>query len=290
MDQEPPRGAAIERVEVRSAADFRRRMAEARPFIVTGEATSWDACKRWNIDYFRSAAGHREVEVEVYPEHYFDFKPSRNVRMSMDEYLDLLVTSGASGVKHYLAGRPIQRMLPELARDIPLPSFFDDELKEAFSPEQLQRRLMAMHVFIGRDCASPAHYHPWQQAILCQIHGKKRVVLYSPEQTPAMYARSWYRPHAFFSDVNFADLDYQQYPALRNAEPVECTLNAGEILFIPIHWWHVVFGLDLSASVTMFWDAPFGDWRFPQPGFRTLAIRCLETLREMPGRLVARRR
>jgi hypothetical protein len=71
-------------------------------------------------------------------------------------------------------------------------------------------------------------------------------------------------------------------------------LQPGDAPFIPVHWWHVVYGYERSVSVTFFWKAQWGCWRFPSPGFHTLAgmltHRLLQTTRQATRRLNTWRR
>jgi ribosomal protein L16 Arg81 hydroxylase len=76
-------------------------------------------------------------------------------------------------------------------------------------------------------------------AYLAQIVGKKRCTLFSPEDSAALYD----------GKVNVDAPDFDKFPLLRDATAYECTLEPGELLFMPHRWWHHVVGLEKSITV-----------------------------------------
>ena len=45
---------------------------------------------------------------------------------------------------------------------------------------------------------------------------------------------------------------HEKFPLWRDAEYVDCVLEEGECLYIPVGWWHYVRSLSVSFSVS-FW-------------------------------------
>jgi hypothetical protein len=84
---------------------------------------------------------------------------------------------------------------------------------------------------------------------LCHVFGKKKVLLYSPDQEEFVYpfrAFNMYRSCWTGPDV----LDYDRYPLFRQARPIEVILNPGDVLFIPFGWFHCIFALDAVMSIS----------------------------------------
>ncbi|MNY67216.1 Cupin superfamily protein [compost metagenome] len=55
-------------------------------------------------------------------------------------------------------------------------------------------------------------------------------------------------------------IDLQRFPAMAGVPVLDCVLAPGEILFLPVGWWHFVEALDVSITVsaTNFrWDNDF---------------------------------
>lgn len=47
--------------------------------------------------------------------------------------------------------------------------------------------------------------------------------------------------------------DLQKFPRFAEAPFLSCVLAPGELLFIPVKYWHYVRALDLSFSVSFWW-------------------------------------
>jgi hypothetical protein len=73
-------------------------------------------------------------------------------------------------------------------------------------------------------------------------------------------------------------MDFEKWPKLRHAKGLEFTVRAGEILFIPVHWWHVTSVDTFQLSMTYFWRSDPSRWHYPQPGRR---VRAREAMRLM---------
>jgi lysine-specific demethylase 8/hypoxia-inducible factor 1-alpha inhibitor (HIF hydroxylase) len=91
-----------------------------------------------------------------------------------------------------------------------------------------------------------------------QLHGSKLVSLFPPSQTANLYPFPFFRQiPPWFSQVDTDIPDYQAFPGYREAlkHRTDVILAEGEILFIPVSWWHEVTALggDYVCSVNRFW-------------------------------------
>jgi hypothetical protein len=90
-------------------------------------------------------------------------------------------------------------------------------------------------------------------SFLAQIHGRKRVRLYSPRQENAVYALdafNTYRP----CRVDAAVPDLTRFPRFADAQSVDVVLEPGDLLVIPTGWFHCVWALDHVLSISRFAD------------------------------------
>jgi hypothetical protein len=125
--------------------------------------------------------------------------------------------------------------------------------------------------FFGRDTATPAHYHPYLHAFVTELVGTKQIVLYPPEATSSI---GLYPVHSF--EHNQARMLPDDLPAWT------CMLEPGDVLFIPVHWWHRIEGQGPTASVSCFYRAPLAHMSFPSPALRSLGALALRE----PGTLL----
>ncbi len=89
------------------------------------------------------------------------------------------------------------------------------------------------------------------------VYGKKSSLLYRPEDTPFLYPSEVYEWATVFSSVDFRDPDVDRHPDILNARAFEGTLEVGDVLFLPIGWWHKVRCLEPTISL----NAWLLEWR-----------------------------
>jgi hypoxia-inducible factor 1-alpha inhibitor (HIF hydroxylase) len=93
-----------------------------------------------------------------------------------------------------------------------------------------------------RGNTTPAHYDE-QQNLFAQLHGKKRVVLFSPADFRCLYPFPLHHPCDRQAQVDLYAPDMQRFPRFTAARPLEAVLEPGEVLYIPQYWWHHIENL-----------------------------------------------
>ena len=138
-------------------------------------------------------------------------------------------------------------------------------------------------VFAGRDTRSGLHFHPDTEAFLCQVVGRKRVLLFPPEDWSRVYPIDFYSQYVSFSKVVFprdgAWPDPQTLPRLAGSHPMECVVEPGDVLFIPIHWWHVVWSHGAAICATQFFRSTFRKRYLSPMGLRSNGLNRIGGLR-----------
>jgi hypothetical protein len=136
----------------------------------------------------------------------------------------------------------------ELLTDYEVPKYFFDwfRLVPGFM------RLTYPRIFIGpRGAITPLHVDIWEtHAWLAQLVGRKRWILFSPDQRKLLYG----------CNVQPQSPDLERYPLFRASKPVECTIAPGDLIFVPSGWAHEVISLDTTISVTHNYMGPGCFW------------------------------
>lgn len=218
---------------------FEEYYAQNRPVIITGMLKSWPALEKWSLDYFRDRCGDREVEVQFgreSDENYEINGPKHKRVMPFREYLDLVEAAGRTNDFYMTAnnGSRNQDALDVLWNDIdPIDEYLDGDTRgKSF-------------FWLGPAGTKTPYHHDLTNNFMAQVIGRKHVKLVPLHDTAYIYNNV----HCY-SEVDASDVDDARFPKMRNAQVHECTLGPGELLFIPIGWWHYVEGLDTTATMS----------------------------------------
>lgn len=101
---------------------------------------------------------------------------------------------------------------------------------------------------------TPVHYDE-QENFFAQIYGQKRFMLFHPDQFENLYPYPVYHPHDRQSQVDLDCIDYERFPNARNLSGYEGLVGPGDVLYIPMYWWHEVESLaDGGETISVnFW-------------------------------------
>lgn len=231
----------IQRVESLSSSEFfENYFAQNTPVILTGIMKNWQALSRWNPEYLKQAYGEVVVEVQVNRESnplFEQQKEKHRQKMKMADYVDLVVSGGKTN-DYYMVpfnGNFDTSEFKPLLNDVEIfPEYIDPSNQNAciffwFGPE---------------GTITPLHHDPCN-VLLSQVYGRKRIRLISPNQKASLYNYV-----GVYSEVDLINPDYEKYPRFKDVEIIEVILEPGEVIFLPVGWWHHVESLDISISVS----------------------------------------
>jgi hypothetical protein len=224
-----------------------------KPVIISGAINEWKAISLWSVDYFKSTAGNTNIQVEVSPNRIFPPVHEQSMKqsgsytdteksMTFGQYIDRITSESLVAEGYYFAQQPLDVLFPQLMNDIKSPDYFKE------------KSLLTYIWFAGAGYITPLHYDLVHN-LFAQVTGRKRFILFAPEQTKLLYPFPKFSPIAHFSRVNLDDPDLVKFPRFQNARPLECTVEPGDILFIPVFWWHQVYSINLCVSIS-FWSHP----------------------------------
>ncbi len=287
-------GSELERLENPSPAALRDEIARLdRPLLITGVAEHWPALQKWNLEYFRSKFGTLPIDIITQnsrePRKYW--RESRKVRTDMATFLDGIEDAVPL---QYLNLWDVFSQIPELQSDIG--ALYDYHCFDRPYPQQLTTRLrMPSTLWIGpAGVFTPLHRDPAHN-VLFQVMGRKRFVLFAPGTEKLLYA-PWHefctenRCLGGYSPIDVESPDLEQFPLFRYASAVECTLEPGDMLYVPRLWWHFVISRNLTMSLSSWWFRSITHWRSSTAAWTPLAAatRCWirKNVRHQMGRLM----
>jgi lysine-specific demethylase 8 len=199
--------------------------------------------------------------------------------MKLAEYIDLLAGGAISDGQLYAGVLPIRTALPELWPDVRFPPFVDED------------KYRTVNFWFGPgNNFTPLHYDAADN-FLAQIRGRKQVILCPPREIarcypfPLSYAANPFSYAAnHFSQVNVVSPDLTRFPGWAHADRAVLELGPGDMLFIPVYWWHAVWGIDPNMSINYWWRArPAKLLRHPRQTAAWTAKRALKVFKDVRG-------
>ena len=247
----------IERVDAPTPEEFARRfLGPRKPVVMSGLLADWPAVEKWNPDFFAErypdrkfhawewAAGPRNDAIDF-------VRNKKSVVVTWREYAERLAKEQASRALY--AALYIVRLYPELRADIGSLERFTNR---GFLPKRLRQDFEEAYLWIGpAGSITPLHFDACE-TFLCQLQGRKRVTLFSPEQKRHLYFSDpeLRKQEYLYSPVDVESPDLARHPEFANAQRHEAVIRPGDVLYMPYRWWHHVRALDPSTSLNFAWS------------------------------------
>jgi hypothetical protein len=208
-----------------------------KPVILRGYFKKYPAFEKWNINYLKEHLGNKEVGVFNEKKSAMDrsFK-NPHEKMKFAQYLDLITTK-PTDLRIFLFNPFTHK--PDLRNDFDFPDL---------CPGFLTGRRFQFMFFGGANSVVRIHQDmDWSNVFLTQLHGKKHVVLFSPEYSTFLYRY----PFNVHSSVDIENPDFKKHPGLKFIKGSEGILEPGDTLFMPSGYWHYIKYLEGGWAVNM---------------------------------------
>jgi hypothetical protein len=209
------------------------------PVVITGMLDDCAAMTKWSVVYFQQHYGAREVEVQFGREAdpQYEQNSIRHKRvMRFGDYADLVQNSGRTNDFYMTANNDTsnREALRELWQDVP-----------ALAPYLMPAPAGTGFFWFGPAGTVTPFHHDLTNNFMAQIIGRKRVRLIAPCEVNRVA-----NVRHCFSQVDGRHIDLQQFPAMAGVPVLDVELAPGEILFLPVGWWHFVEALDITVTVS----------------------------------------
>lgn len=235
-----PSSAEIPRLHRLPRDDFYRSFYVAnRPVIITGMMDDWPALRKWSLDNFAVRFGGREVEIQFGRQSGNDYESAREKyvkKVPLALYVEMIRTAGVTNDFYLTANNTVgnRKTLPELWQDVvQIPEYLDT------------RDPMAGFFWMGPPGTITPYHHDLTNNFMAQVLGRKRVRMAPSWDLPLMQ-----NDHHVFSRLDGRVTMPRPRPEPQEPQILECILEPGEILFLPIGWMHFVEGLDFTVTMS----------------------------------------
>ena len=216
-------------------------VANSRPCIIKGAVRHWAATQKWrDRSYLKSRAGHHSVYF--YPYEYHISAARMEAGRSILTLADAMERLHAPETKVAIV---VTAAPTELLSDLGKLSFLSGA-EPAFT-------YPAARYFFYRNAGTTWHYHPFDETLMCQIVGKKKIGLLNTDTVFEKDIRD-----IFFKEDYYDDASAFERLAGKDVPWFSATLEEGDSLYIPPLWWHGVIPLDenFGATATVTWRSP----------------------------------
>lgn len=212
------------------------------PVVVQGLMDDWPAATKWNFEFFRQQYGDVEVPTGV----VFAEKTKQRLAEYI-EYLESDQRGDTDGPPIYMEGWYFRHGNPELCDDFEVPACLRDDWFEKYYPARKNPKgtgiLMGPQGAFTKLHTDGQCTHTW----LAQVVGRKHWILVDYDQLSGLF-RDKYECNGLYPGFEHPDLE----DWLKN-HPIDywtCRLVPGEVIVLPGNWFHQVYSLDATISLT----------------------------------------
>jgi hypothetical protein len=248
----------IERRKKPSADElFDRYWARNEPVVFTDATKGW---KLWTPQDMKRLVGDVEIVVtegrEADP-HYDERFAAHAKKTTVGAFVDRIRSTKKKKTNDFYMVAQSKTM------DRPEMSALLDRIvldKTIFDPKRIKG---GTSLWLGpKGTVTPLH-HDGTNIFFAQIYGRKQFLLASPHEDKILESARGY-----YSDVDPEKPDLDLHPWWKDVTVHRVVLEPGEVLFLPVAWWHHVRSLDVSISLSLlnFRRPNAFDWY--RPGFR----------------------
>jgi hypothetical protein len=227
-----------------SSEQFRREYyLPGKPVIIKSLAKTWPAYNKWTWDFLKQTAGHHKVGIynNIKSDAYTPINTADDYK-SFGEYVDM-ISQGPAGWRIFLFN--IFDHSPELTQDFTWPEEFMKGFVKKYPMLFVGGATSITHMHFDIDLSHILH---------TQFVGRKRVLLFPYEEQHKLYRK----PYEVLSLADFSNYhlntgkpDYQQFPAIKQANGYEVIMEHGDTLFMPAGYFHHMEYLDSGFAMSL---------------------------------------
>lgn len=240
-------------IEQPSQRDFEQDFVRpALPAIIRGVANQWPAVQWWSPTSLKQSFGHLQV-----PSRYTDdeldyffrdgvFKNDLTQELiRFSDYIDEITDDATAEQTHrYVGNIPLVNAFNSSAEQNPAAA-----LTSHFQfPDYFNSPRQELRVWIAAAGQRSTIHNDFYHNLNAQIAGRKKFILFAPADHHYL-ASTKINDTLWSSPIDPTKPDLARWPEFANAQPWQAILEPGDILYIPIFWWHFASAVTLSINL-----------------------------------------
>jgi len=220
--------------------------AQNKPVIIRNSLL--EVYKKYDIYYLYNTYDNFEVEIQANRENTENYESKSNDLKSNMGFKDFLniVNNQTSNNIYMTANNNNNENIKHIKNDILYNLRNDNYAPWSYLNNDYDGRSF---LWIGpKGTKTPWHYDLTNNLFI-QIQGQKKITLIPFEHNINMYNNNHVYTDIPSFDYNLEEV-YNKFPNFSNIKPIELIINEGDVLFIPLGWWHKVQSLNPSISLS----------------------------------------
>ena len=204
--------------------------------------------KKYDIYYLYNTYDNFEVEIQSNRENTENYELNSNYlksNMGFKDFLNIVNNQTTNNI-YMTANNNNNENIKHIKNDILYNLRNDNYAPWSYLNNDYDSKSF---LWIGpKGTKTPWHYDLTNNLFI-QIKGQKKITLIPFEHNINMYNNNHVYTDIPSFDYNLEEV-YNKFPNFSNTKPIELIINEGDVLFIPIGWWHKVQSLDSSISLS----------------------------------------
>ncbi|MGK0323459.1 MAG: hypothetical protein ACJAR4_001500 [Psychroserpens sp.] len=219
-------------------------VSKNKPCLIKNAVKHWPATQKFkNYDYWLSACENFDMTIFPHMNHMVKELQQKNIiettfydalkRLFKNQ--DFILNISRNTITE-------NNKFSKLIKEMPDFSFLSNESK----PRRYPRR----RFFMYRRASTAWHYHDLDETLMCQINGRKKVVLFSPKTSNVKIISKFLIKERYLEGEVLDDN--------LSVDPLIAYVEEGDALYIPPYWLHGVAAVDGEIGFTLAhcWSSP----------------------------------
>ena len=251
------------------------------PVIFKNSINDWSALQKWTLPYLREMLGDKEISVAVTPNGLADavcknkFILPEDRKMLFSDFLDIMENPNLGKPGIFYVQKQNGNFTDEFSEIT-----CDAQTDIKWATEAFGKHPDAVNFWMG-DCRAITSLHKdHYENLYCVISGQKTFTLYPPTDLPyiphqeykvARYHQKESKKFEIIDEepkgcqsetipwisVDPLNPDYETYPEFANAKELSCTVEKGDVLYLPSLWFHHVQQTQATIAINFWYDMEY---------------------------------